>query len=101
MRLVWGEVVFLGSLTNDKQQQGEWTEFCSSLTVHHNAKTLQEWVQNQVFADPGKLSEFQDLESIAGRYSTIAVNRNGLPIYRQQLPSGQGIVLLHFDGKDV
>ena len=101
MRLVWGEVVFLGNLTNDKQQQGEWSEFCSSLTIHHDAKTLQEWVQQACYQDPAKLQDLQDLESIAGRYSAIAVNQHGLPVYRQQLPSGQGLVLMHFDGKDV
>ena len=101
MRLVWGEVVFLGNLTNDKQQQGEWSEFCSSITIHHCAKTLQEWVQQTCFQDPAKLQELQDIESIGGRYSTIDVNPNGLPVYRQQLPSGQGLILMHFDGKDV
>lgn len=93
--------MFQGKLITEKQQQGEWIEFCSSLTVHHDAKTLQDWVQEQIFADPGKLNEFQDLESIAGRYSTVGVTQNGMQIYRQQLPSGSGIILIHFDGKDV
>ena len=93
--------MFLGNLTNDKQQQGEWSEYCSSLTIHHNAEELQDWVQQQCFHDPSKLIELQDLESISGRYSTIHVNQNGVPVYRQQLPSGQGLVLMHFDGKDV
>ena len=101
MRLVWGEVVFLGNLTNDKQQQGEWNDFCSSLTVYHHAKTLQEWVQQTCAHDTAKLQELKDIESIAGRYSTIDINKNGIPVFRQQHTDGQGLILMHFDGKDV
>ena len=100
MRLVWG-VVLLGSLTNDKQQQGEWVEFCSSITVHHCAATLQDWVQQTCGDDPVKLQELQDLETIGGRYTAIGFNTNGMPVYRQQLASGLGLILMHFDGKDV
>ena len=80
---------------------GEWTEYCSSLTVHHDAKTLQEWAAGYAGGDEDKLKELKDLESVAGRYATIAVTQHGVPIYRQQLPDGNGIILLHFDGKDV
>ena len=93
--------VLLGSLTNDKQQQGEWVEFSSSFTVHHCAKTLQDWVQQTCGDDPAKLEELQDIESIGGRYTAIGFNPNAMPVYRQQLPYGQGLILMHFDGKDV
>ena len=94
-------MVFQGNLTNQKQQQGEWTEYCSSLTVHHDAKLLQDWAAGYAGGDAGKLGKLKDLESVAGRYAIISVTQHGVPIYRQQLPDGNGIILVHFDGKDV